>query len=104
VLADIANVARPAIESALLLPYDSWSSQEKMNYWVVALENNAHEDSVFCLSVIGKIKKIEQDIDEAMSSILKDLAMIKSADSAYLIAAFNEKTGLTVLKWTASLR
>lgn len=105
-LAEVADVVRPAIESALFLAqYRSWSLQEKVNYWVAALyrlrrqaaENLALEDDAFGVSLIGKLRKVDPNIDALLPVILKGLAVMESIAPAELINTFNRKTGLTIL-------
>ncbi|NHZ94488.1 hypothetical protein [Massilia sp. CCM 8734] len=106
VTVEVVDVVRPAIESALFpIVYGSWSLQEQVNYWVgifyrlrrQAGEDGAPEDAIFDMSLLGKMRKIDPNVDAILPFILEGLAVMESGDPVEVIRSFNRRTGLTIV-------
>lgn len=104
-LADVADVVGPAVEAALLpVSYVSWPLKEKVDFWVASLyrlrhqtgETGAHEDEVFSLGLIDKMKKIDPNIHAILPLVIKGLATMESGDPVQLTTSFNRRTGLNI--------
>lgn len=104
-LADVADVVGPAVEAASLpASYSNWPMKEKVDFWVASLyrlrrqtgETGAHEDEIFSLSLINKMKTIDPNIYAILPLVLKGLATMESADPVELTNSFNRRTGLSI--------
>ncbi len=104
-LADVADVVGPAVEAALLpVSYVSWPLNEKVDFWVASLyrlrhqtgETGAHEDQIFSLGLIDKMKQIDPNIHAILPLVIKGLATMESDDPLESTKSFNRRTGLNI--------
>ncbi|MET1080477.1 MAG: hypothetical protein ABWY06_20900 [Pseudomonas sp.] len=104
-LTDVADMVRQAVESATFpATYGGWTLPEQVNHWVYVFyrirhqagETGAHEDVIFSIKLIEKMKETDLNIEQILPFIIKGLATMESIDPVELTKSFNRRTGLNI--------